>query len=267
MMPALEGRMRIVVLGHSTSSGEWLADRAQAWPWLVAAELEARTGAPVEVVHHSFVPMGGRAVPYGLVKTAEAEPDVVLVPVATFVCCVGTVGERIRRRWGERAFRAYHRLERAFDLRTGNRPGARGRFNRLGRRVSRRLLGTATFTSVDDVVEVYRELLRGLAQREGLVVGALMEPSWPAWMDAENPGAKAMHARIREEVGAFARQQHVLWADSDDVYMKAADRGALYFADGVHKTVAGHRAYADALLPVLLALDGPLAEEIHAATP
>ena len=48
---------------------------------------------------------------------------------------------------------------------------------------------------------------------------------------------------------------------------KAADRDALYFADGVHKTVAGHRAYADALLPVLLALDGPLAEEMRSATP
>ncbi|MEX0783293.1 MAG: hypothetical protein WD557_11630 [Dehalococcoidia bacterium] len=258
--------MRICVLGHSTSSGDWLPDRALAFPWLVAAELAAATAEPAEVFHYSFVPMGGRAVKYGLAKVEECDPDIVIVPVASFVCSIGTVGERVRRRWGERPFRAFHRAERTFDGRTANRPGARGRINRLGRRITRKLLGTVTFTTVDDSVDVYADLIRGLAQREGIVVAALMEPSWPGWVDGENRGATSAHHALRDGVKVVALQHHVLWAESDTVYDADPDREALYFADGVHKTIAGHRAYADALLPVLLAADGPLADRL-ARTP
>jgi hypothetical protein len=250
--------MRICVLGHSTSSGDWLPDRALAYPWLIAATLADATGEEVSVSHYSFVPMGGRAVSYGMAKVDECDPDIVIVPVASFVSCVGTVGERVRRRWGERWFRAFHRAERTFDGRTANRPGARGRLNRVGRRITRKVLGTATFTTVEDSVQVYTDLFRGLARREGMTVAAIVEPSWPAWVDRENPGANPGHHDLRDRVRAVAVQHHVLWAEGDTTYDVHPDRDALYFADGVHKTIAGHHAYYEALIPVLLDTDGPL---------
>jgi hypothetical protein len=259
--------MRVCVLGHSTSSGDWLNDRQLAFPWLIASELSAATDVDVEVLHVTFVPMGGRAAPYALAKVDECDPDMVIVPVASFVCSVGTVGERIRRRWGERTFRRFHRVERAFDGKTGNRPGARGGANRLARRITRRVLGTATFTSVDDTAMVYEELFRGLARREGLIVAALMEPSWPRWVDAENPGAVNAHHALRDRVKLTALQHRVVWAESDTVYDSDPERDKLYFADGVHKTEAGHRAYALALLPQLLAPDGPLGSRVKPSVP
>jgi hypothetical protein len=59
----------------------------------------------------------------------------------------------------------------------------------------------------------------------------------------------------------------VIWAEGDTTYDIHPNRDSLYFADGVHKTIPGHHAYYEALMPLLLAPDGPLGDRLTAASP
>lgn len=254
--------MRICVLGHSTSAGGGLPDRSLAWPWLAALELSQSLDEPVDVRHIMFVPMGARSVDYAVAKVDECDPDVVIVSLASYVCAIRTVAERVRQRYGERALRLYRRLEHRFEAGTGNRQGARGEVNRRGRWLARRLIGTAAFTSVDEVSGIFSEVLRTLSQREGLHVLALAEPQWPAWVDRQNRGANRIFTTLCQSVHAVVEAHHLLWADSEPGFAATPHRNALYQSDGVHKSIAGHRLQATDVVQALIGPQGPFAERV-----
>ncbi len=257
--------MRICVIGNSATAGVGLADQSLAWPWLAASQLSSAIGEPVEVSHVLFAPMGGRAAGFALSKVEESDPDVVVIAVGSYVCAIGTVGERVRRRFGERAYRAFRRTELWFESRTGNRRDAFGRTNRAGRWLARRVIGTATITTIDDVVDVFNELMRLLSQREGLQVVALAEPQWPKRIAKENPGAAEALDAVMTRVHTVVDARRFLWADSGPSYDAAPDREALYLPDGVHKTVEGLRIQAGLVVQALIAEGGPYADRVQAA--
>jgi lysophospholipase L1-like esterase len=228
-----------------------LADPGQAWPWLVGREIEARIGEPVEVTHVSVVASGPRAAGYALGKMEAADPDMVVVVIGTYLCCIGTVSEAVRHRFGNRVHRWYLKAERRFDARTRTAPGLLGQANRAGRSLLRKAIGTRPYATLDDVSTVFGEILRGLAQREGTTVIVFAEPSWPVGTDAANPGAISTWREVTRRAQAAAARHHLLWAETDPAYARVVDRDSLYQPDGVHKTAEGMRVQADALLEVL----------------
>jgi lysophospholipase L1-like esterase len=262
-MPA----MRVCVLGNSSSAGLGLANPALAWPRLAAAELSSRLGEDAVVEHSVFMPYGSRAVEYALARVEASDPDVVVVSLGSYPCAVGTVGERIRRRYGKRAHRLYRRFERRVETATGNRGGFRGRLNRSGRWVARRVIGTETLATVDEVVEAYSELLRRLAQRERLPVLVFPEPHWPAQVVKENPGADRIFAEVRRRVHTVVEAHHLLWADSQPAYEAAPNRRALYQTDEAHKSEAGHQVQAGVMVNALIGEGGPFADRVGPAGP
>lgn len=267
--------MKLCVLGNSASAGNGLADQGQAWPWLVGRELETRLGEHVEVTHISVMASGPRAADYALGKMEAADPDMVVVVIGTYLCSIGTVSEAVRHRFGNRIHRWYLKAERRFDARTRTAPGLSGRANRAGRSLLRKVIGTRPYATVDDVSTVFGEILRRLAQREGTTVFAFAEPSWPMGTDAANPGAIRSWAEVTRRAREVAADHHLLWAETDPAYARVPDRDSLYQPDGVHKTVAGMRVQADALLEVLFdparelipekSLPGALGERVASA--
>ncbi|MBA4181808.1 MAG: hypothetical protein C0506_14555 [Anaerolinea sp.] len=222
-----------------------------AWPWLVAADLGSARGEPCEVHHVTMIPMGSRVVDYAISKVEASRPDLVLVPLGSYVAAIRTVGERVRRRYGERAHRIFRRLEVRFEARTGNRAGVPGSANRWGRRLLRRVIGTEAYTTLDEVAAVYEELLRRLSQHEGLPVLVLAEPRWPAWVDRENAGANTIFDELCRRTRLVADRRRMLWADCEPLFALAANRDALYLSDGVHKSAHGARLQAQAVLAAL----------------
>ncbi len=257
--------MRICVIGNSATAGLGLAEQSLAWPWLAASQLSASIDEPVDVRHVLFAPMGSRAAGFALSKVEESDPDVVVIAVGSYLCAIGTVGERVRRRFGGRAYGLFRRTELWFESRTGNRRDAFGRVNRAGRWLARRVIGTATITTIDDVVNVFSDLLRLLSQREGLHVVALAEPQWPKRTAKENPGAAEALVAVTKRVQTVVDARRFLWADSGPSYDAAPDREALYLPDGVHKTVEGLRIQAGLVVQSLIGECGPYADRVKAA--
>jgi lysophospholipase L1-like esterase len=255
--------MRLCVLGTSSSSGLGLPNPSQAWPWLAAAELASTLGEEVAVHHAVFMPYGSRAVDYALSKVDASDPDVVVVSLGSYPCAIGTVAERVRRRYGKRAHRLYRRLEQRFEGATANRGTARGQLNRMARKVVRRVIGTETLAGVDEVVGVYNELLHRLAQREGLHVLVLVAPHWPAEVVKENPGADRIFADVRRRVRPVVDEHRYLWTDSQPAYDAAPNRRALYQTDEAHKSEAGHRIQAEEVVKALVGPGGPYAERVQ----
>lgn len=243
--------MRICVLGNSTSFGTGLTHQSLAWPWLVAGRLSQELGGDVGVRHVMLMPIGARVADYAAARVREHDPDIVIVLIGSYACAVRTVGERVRRRYGERAARGYRTLERAFESRTGNRPGRRGRLNTAGRWLARHLIGTAAMTSVDEVVRAYSDVLRRLAQPEGAEVVVFPEPIWTTVAERENPGANRIFAEVRRRVRAVAEEHRLHWVDPEPVFAAAPDRQALYLSDGAHKTAEGHRMQAAVITEAL----------------
>lgn len=257
--------MRILILGHSTSAGEGLPGREYAWPWLNAAAFERETGEAVDVVHVNFVALGSRAVPFALGKVDEAAPDLVIFSMGSYLCAIETVGERVRKRFGARLHGWFRKAEHSLDTRTRTGGPAARRTNRIGRTIARRLIGTAGYTSVESICEVYEDLLHALARREGIHTLVFCEPGWPAQTVKENPRAQEKLEAIQRHIRPIVDRHHFLWADAEDTYSRVPDRSVYYFPDGVHKTVRGHEAQAAALLPVLLAHREALVGEEAAA--
>ncbi|HMO53498.1 MAG TPA: SGNH/GDSL hydrolase family protein, partial [Tepidiformaceae bacterium] len=179
-------------------------------------------------------------------------PDLVILVVGSYLCAVALVSEQVRHRFGARAHRWYVALERRFDRRTRPSGGTPGRTNSLARRIVRRVIGARPYATVEEVAGCYEEMLRRLASREGMQVVVFMEPSWPAWVDAENKGAIAAWSGVVPRAKAAADTHHFPWAESNPLFATAPDRDALYMPDGDHKTIEGHRYQANALIPVLL---------------
>jgi hypothetical protein len=244
--------VKLCVLGNSASSGNGLAEKAQAWPWIAGRQIEERLGEPVEVTHVSVVASGPRAAGYALGKMEAADPDMVVVVIGTYLCCIATVSEAVRHRFGNRVHGWYLRAERWFDARTRTAPGLAGTANRTGRAFLRKILGTRTYATPDDVSAVFEEILRGVAQREGTTVVVFAEPSWPQATDEANPGAIRTWREVTRRAQEVASSHHLLWAETGPAYARVPDRDSLYQPDGVHKTIEGQRVQAGALLEVLL---------------
>lgn len=239
--------MRICVLSNSSSSGLGLRDPAAAWPRLLAAELGAE-GDRCEVREVAFFPRGTKAVDFAMTRVLEDEPELLIVSVGSFICAVGTVSERVRQRWGDRAQRLFLRLERTFDSNTREHGRFVERLNGAGRWLTRRVIGTATLGTVEEVTETFTRLLDLVAQREQLRVIVFPDPYWPGAVVKENPGANRAFEQLRAAVRAAAERHRFDWVDVEPEFSQVPDRDAYYQIDHTHKSVAGHRAIAGRLL-------------------
>jgi len=249
--------VRICIIGNSASAGAGLPDSTLAWPWEAAREVERATGQEFPLTHVSLLPIGSRFAEIALKKGQDAEPDIVVVVIGSFACAIATVSEQVRHRWGARAHGRFVRMEARFHRATRSTDAvAPGRLNRFGRRLARRVIGTRSLVTVEESAANFSEVLRRFAQLEGPQVVVLCEPSWPGWVDRENKGSRDRYFDLVSRVKATADSLSIPWFDCDAPFDNSPDRDALYAADGIHKTVEGHRVQAGVLSQGLLRLTG-----------
>jgi hypothetical protein len=248
----------MLVIGSSDTSGEALPDPSRAWPQLVGAELAKHIGEPVDIVNLPVVHVGPKAVPRVVNALQKHEPDLVVFAFGAFHFIIGTVGQRVRRRYGERAYRLFRKLEVRFEGMTGDPHGGRARINHAGRWLARRIIGAEPLSTEEEVTAIQLEIMRQLSQRERLVVVVLYAPPVAPAVDRENKNANKRLAKHRVVMNGEGARHHFLIADCLPGF-EAAEAGPLRHSDGVHKGISGHRIQADAIMAVLTTAPSPLA--------
>lgn len=244
--------VRISILGNSDTTGQRLAAGDSPWPELVKDQLSARLGENVTVDSWKFAAYRPGAVDYALHLVDEAEPDVVIVTLASYWCAFSTVQTGIEQRYGQRAARLYTRTERTF-ARQFERPGMAATRKRLARRVTRKIVGTGTLLSVEAFLDIYSSLIRELAKRENLQVVVLGDHHFTAEIRKTMPAISPAVARIESAIRPIVTERLLVWGDLEQA-IAGARREELIMSDGVHMTAEAHRRVAEALVPVLEAV-------------
>lgn len=245
------------MLGNSNTHGSFLQPGECEWPVLVARAWEASVHEPVECVNRTFMPMGAQAVPYARKLVDETDAELVVVPLVVYHCTVGWVSLKVRQRLGDRAFHWYRAVEGRLTGAGAPLGGSGSPPRSLGRRALRRIVGTATHTTIDDVIATYTELLHELARDEGRHVLVVGESHYGARVRAENPRLLSILARVEAAIRPIVEHHRFLWADVHPAYEAGGGTEACQAGDGIHANGTGHRIFA---ATVMHALEPVLAE-------
>lgn len=258
--------MRVCVLGSSASAGQGIDDLSQAWPWLVGARLSQELGEPVDVTHHRIFAYGPKAVDMAVRAIDDSRADLIIY--VCFSSAVRTVANRVRRRFGNRAYRIFRRAEDRFEAGPAGGAKRASRANRAARWLARTVIGTDPHAPLESALEGQAAVVHALARYEQATVLVYFAPKIPRALARANKGADAYFEAIRSVVEPAATQHHFLVADGNDAYDAYPDRdNALYAEDLLHRTVAGHRVEADVVLAVLLAPPSPYAAKSSPVRP
>lgn len=244
------GRMKLLVLGNSDHDGSMLADGMNAWPHAMGKQLGQDLGLEVEVLNLKLVPSRRDAVAMAEALIAEHHPELVIVGLNPYSFAITRVATRIRKRLGERPYRAYLTVEQAFDRRT--REGrVRSRLNRAARKVARSTIGAAPLAPVEQIIETYRTVFSRLSREEDMqtvIIGG----------SKLSLNAQMMNAKLLAQVDQFrfamsdAAKQHRFTFFNTESTVEGPDRESYFLRDGVHRNEVGHSRMADMLYPVIL---------------
>lgn len=240
---------KVLVLGHSGTEGYGLAGRTAAWPGLVEERLLA-LGTPCDVVAVPLFPVGPRAVSYAVRQVELHEPDIVVLSLNAYPCSIAMVSARVRRLFGNKAHRFFTRVERQFRRAANPNSGpVSKRIHRSGRGIAHLLIGPETIATVGEVVDVYSEILRELARREGIQVVALREVPFSPAIRQESPSAYQTALELQRRLDPVIKEHRFETVVPDGF----EDGGAedLWMPDGIHLSAAGNAAYAASLARTL----------------
>lgn len=242
--------MRISILGNSDTTGMRLPPGARLWPALLQERLSHSVSGPVLVDSWRFAPYRPGAVRYALDLVKDAQPDFVVVTLASYWCAFGTVRARVEQRFGRRVALLYSRAERAYARRfeRGRQSGKRG--PSIGRRLARRVIGTGTAMTFSQFVDVYGALVRELSQQEQLQVLVLGDHHYTSYVHRVIPGLAGAIAGIESAIRPLVTERELYWGDLEQAISAGDRREEMILSDGVHMTEEAHERVAAALLPV-----------------
>lgn len=250
--------MRISVLGNSDTTGQKLADRGKSWPVLVQQRLSEQLRSEVTVDSWRFAPYRPNAVEYAMDLVREAQPDIVVYPLATYWCAFTTVKSRVEQRLGQRAGRLAARAEAAYVGRfERTKPdvtrGERGEAVRttVARRLARRVVGAAPILSYEQYLAIVSELIRQLARLEDTQVLIMGDHHFNERARKTMPQLEATIARVEAAIRPLVDERRLLWGSVEDALLDGGDRDSMIMGDCVHVTEAGHERMARAIVPVL----------------
>lgn len=240
--------MRVLVLGNSDTRGDFAP--APTWTQVARDRLNA-DGASHEFFERGFSPIGDTATAFVDRVVAEHEPDLVVLPLGTFLFSVGFTWPRVRRVFGGRIAGRYRKAEEAFDTKTRPTGAPPGRLNTFARRTARRLLGTRPIARRKELEDAYARVLQTLARHEDLDVLLVAYPA--------ERGRLVKVRRIEREralflrsVGAEAARRHFRLLDSAPLFASHESDPDIMTADGFHLERAGHELLAEALAAAIV---------------
>jgi len=244
--------MRISVLGNSDTTGRHLPPGDIPWPRLVQERLGIELGEPVALDSWRFAPYRPGAADYALHLVAEAEPDFVVIPLASYWCAFTTVQRSVERRFGGRAAGLYASAEAAYRRRFESSATRAGPRRCLIRTVARKTFGAAPLLTVAQFVEVYSTVLRKLSRHEDLHVIVFGDRAFSAALREAMPTIEPAMVAIESRVKSLVLERRFDWADLDQAIRAGGRREPLLLEDGIHMTPGAHEQTAAMLMPLFL---------------
>ena len=239
--------MKVLVLGNSDTAGAFHGGRL--WTDIVRDGLAEHRGLTAFEEMNLLV-VSPRAPSAVEARVRHFQPDLVIMPIGSFVWSVTFVSMRVRKLMGRRVGGIYRRAESAFDARTRRKGTARDRANRVTRAVARRLIGAAPFATVEQTTQAIRNTLAVLARIEKTQVAVIgYPPESPEFLLGKL-------GRLREQFVAdierAARQHHFLWISGDRALEESGTTRPIRSPDGFHFNALGHQIHGDYVLRKLL---------------
>ena len=247
--------MRILVFGHSDSSGGPLADPSEAWPFVLERLLSEGSGDAFEVRHEVVVPLRADAAQVVEDAVEAFSPDIVMLHLNPYSFAIQVVGLRVRQRFGKRAGNWFRVCQVRFDRAT-SRGWVRVHLNHAARRCARRVIGVAAVATYPAVVEAYTAILRQLARSESLQVAVMGGSRLGTALQSVTPGMVDAIAKFADEMQGVAQEHRFIWFDTE-ASVAGIGREALFMADGLHRSPQGHRRLATMLVPVIQTIASP----------
>ncbi|MGE3073284.1 MAG: hypothetical protein AB7N24_04265 [Dehalococcoidia bacterium] len=243
--------VRISVLGNSDTSGQKLAPGEKPWVDLIGPRLEAELGEEVIVDSWKFAAYRGGAVEYARSLVDEAQPDFVILTLATYWCAFSTVQFGVERRFGRRAGELYRRLERFTVNHVERRPSESQPTNHRGRRVARRVIGTGTLLTPNEHCEILSRVIRDLAARENLQVLVFADHHFSDDLRERMPGMSATIVSVELRIKALVEERRLYWGELEPIIAEGGRREDQFHPDGVHITAEAHERFAAHLVPLI----------------
>jgi lysophospholipase L1-like esterase len=239
--------VKVLVLGDSDSSGSFSGERT--WTDGVRDGLQAERGDDVMLESIAFSALPPTAAPYAERKLRQLEPDLVILPVGSFLFTAGFVWVRVRRLFGDRAGRWYRAMEERWDRQTRDRGRIRSALNRYSRTAVRLVIGTQPLSTREAITDSYRDVFRTIARFEHVHVLVM---TYPGLGDHARRGqAPAARKRFFADVRAAAESHHYTWLEGTDIFAGIDYSDLTEFHDGLHFNQKGQQLIADAVLGAL----------------
>jgi hypothetical protein len=224
--------LRVLVLGNSDTRGEFAP--GPTWTQIAQSRLPSD-----EFVERGFSPIGETAPAFVERLVQQHEPDLVVLPLGTFLFTVAFTWPRVRRLLGSRLASRYRQAEEAFDAKTRPVGEPPGRLNTFARRSARRLLGTRPIVRRHELEAAYERVLQVLARHEDLDVLLVAYPPERSRL-VKVRRIDEERAAFLSHVGAFAAQRHFRLLDSEPLFAARSGDPQIMTADGFHLERQGH---------------------------
>lgn len=236
--------MKVLVLGDSDSSGSFTGERT--WTDGVREGLQAGQAGEVTLESITFSALPPTAASYAERKLHQLEPDLVIMPVGSFLFTAGFVWVRVRRLLGDRAGRWYRAMEERWDSQTRDRGHVRGALNRYSRTAVRLIVGTQPLSTREAITQSYRDIFRTIAKFENVHVLVFSYPG--VGEHARKGKAPLARRRFFPDVRAAAESHHYAWLEGAEIFAGVDYSELTKFQDGLHFNQKGHQMIADAVL-------------------
>ncbi len=231
--------MKVLIIGASDTLGTYLPDPSQGTFNILSRELPAVLNEPVEISHMRFYSHFKNAPQHALDSVRSRRPDITVIAAQSMAFNTPSVGARLVHIFGWKVGRWLERRIWDADARAAN-GGIVDRLRVPAQRFARRIIGTATYASVEDTVRHYTETIALLARIEDmqLLVLGTFQP--------RRDGSLGPHLRLNEGLAAFAAARRLCWIDRQGIVSSLGD--ASFQANGQYSTPLLHRKVADAVI-------------------
>lgn len=244
------GGVKLLILGASDSEGTLLANFADSWREQVRTRLPALIGEEVVVDHRRFYVHVAGAEEYVDRCLRDSKPDFVIMGCTGYAFSTSSVGNRLRRRFGQRFGTWCERRAAKFDRLTEREIGsARDRLNVAAHWVAGKAVGRDAVAEYPDVLAAYTRCIQRLAQQEELDAIVMGTTYNGPRVQQRLPYIHGLVDRFNGELRALAESHHFGWLDRQALISSLPMDTAR--PDQMHTGPEIHAAYAEALIPMM----------------
>lgn len=234
--------MKVLVIGASDTLGTYLADRSMGTFGILSRELPVLFKEPVDVSHVRFYSHFPKAPEHAVATVREREADIAIVAAHSLAFATPSLGARLIHLFGWRVGRWMERRIWDMDGRAKS-GGFLGKVRGPVRAAAYKVIGTATYASVDETIERYSQTIGQLARIEDLQIVLL------GTFQPRRDGELGPHLQLNAGLASIAAARRIRWIDRQEI---VSGLGPDAFQEsGLYSTPLTHRKVADAVIAAL----------------